>query len=166
MGNYLQYNRFDLANGPGVRNSLFVAGCSLHCKGCWNPESWNRNNGYPFTDNMLHTIISDLNHPAVQGLSVLGGEPFENLDILCPLLKNVKKQYGEEKNVWVWSGYEWAEILNDPEKNQVLDFVDVLVAGRFVLAERDLTLQFRGSRNQQVIDVKNSIGEKISTLAL
>lgn len=115
---------------------------------------------------MLQTIISDLNHPAVQGLSVLGGEPFENLDILCPLLKNVKKQYGEDKNVWVWSGYEWAEILNDPEKNQVLDFVDVLVAGRFVLAERDLTLQFRGSRNQQVIDVKKSIGEKISTLAL
>lgn len=157
MSNYMQYERFGAHNGEGMRSSVFFSGCSLHCKGCWNPSSWNPRNGEPFTQEVIDKIIKGLDHPAISGLSLLGGEPFENLDGAIPLAVQCRERYGKDKTIWSWSGYTFEQIIDDPNKLELLKLVDVLVEGRFVLAERDTSLQFRGSTNQRVLDVKKSL---------
>lgn len=157
MVNYLQYTQFDTANGYGVRSSIFWAGCSLHCKGCWNPESWNPRNGKPYTQETENLIISGLAHPAIEGLSMLGGEPFENLEGSIPLATAVRKTYGDTKTIWSWSGYTIEEILNNPERIELLQKIDVLVDGRFILSKRDTSLEFRGSQNQRIINVPQTL---------
>ena len=160
MSNYMQYERFDTANGEGVRSSVFFSGCSLHCEGCWNPSSWNPRKGEPFTQDVIDKILKDLEHPAISGLSLLGGEPFENLDGAIPLVTQCRNYYGNNKTIWSWSGYTFEQIIADPEKLELLKLIDVLVEGRFVLAKRDTNLQFRGSTNQRVLDVKKSLANR------
>lgn len=157
MGNFMQYQKFDTANGEGVRSSIFFSGCSLRCLGCWNPRSWNPRNGQPFTQETINEVLEGLEHQAIDGLSLLGGEPFENLDSTVPLAEQLRRKFGNTKTIWSWSGYTFEQILEDEEKVKLLKNLDVLVEGPFVLAERDLSLRFRGSRNQRVLDVQKSL---------
>lgn len=157
MSNYMQYQQFDVANGKGVRSSVFFSGCSLRCLGCWNPKSWNPKNGEPFTQQTIDEVLKGLEHEAISGLSILGGEPFENLDGTVALASQFREKFGDSKNIWVWSGYSLSQILEDSEKLELLKLADVLVEGRFVLAQRNLSLQFRGSTNQRVLDVRQTL---------
>ena len=156
--NYADYKKLDFLNGTGVRNSLFTSGCKHACKGCFNASAWNFDFGKPFTQETEDMIINDLQVKDyhVQGLSLLGGEPFEHAERLTKLLKRVREEC-QGKDVWCWSGYVFEEIIADPIKFEMLKYIDVLVDGKFVLEQRDLTLKFRGSSNQRIIDVNKSI---------
>lgn len=146
--NYAGIKKVDIANGPGVRVSLFVSGCRNHCRGCFNPETWDFNYGDPFTKETEDEIIAALRSSWIQGLSILGGEPTEeeNEKVLIPFLERVRREL-PEKDIWLYSGYTW-EMLQSEE---ILTLVDVLVDGPFLLEQKDAGLAFRGSRNQRII---------------
>lgn len=154
---------FDIANGNGVRVSLFVSGCQRHCRGCFQPETWDFHYGKEFTAETEAQILKALEPPFVQGLSVLGGDPFElsNQASLAPFLKKVRTAM-PDKDIWVWSGYVFDEDLQPggsrygQHTDSMLDCIDVLVDGPFMEQKKDITLQFRGSSNQRLIDVKKS----------
>ena len=161
--NYGNIKECDIANGPGVRVSLFVSGCRHHCKGCFNEETWDFQYGNPYTEETEETIINLLKAGYIQGLSLLGGEPFEpeNQHELVKLLRRVRETY-PEKGIWCYSGYLYdvdmvsgGRVYTDVTE-EMLSYLDVLVDGRFVEAQKDVTLHFRGSRNQRIIDVKKS----------
>ena len=149
--NYAEIKKVDIANGPGVRVSLFVSGCRNHCPGCFNPETWNFSYGKPFTRETEDEIIEALRPSWIQGLSILGGEPTEeeNAAVLIPFLKRVRAAL-PDKDIWLYSGYTY-EALRDKE---ILTLADVLVDGPFLLEQKDAGLAFRGSRNQQIIDLR------------
>ena len=149
--NYAEIKKVDIANGPGVRVSLFVSGCRNHCKGCFNPETWDFDYGRPFTRETEDEIIEALRPSWIQGLSILGGEPTEeeNAAVLIPFLKRVRAVL-PDKDIWLYSGYIY-EALRDKE---LLTLADVLVDGPFLLEQKDAGLAFRGSRNQRIIDLK------------
>ena len=149
--NYAEIKRVDIANGPGVRVSLFVSGCRNHCKGCFNPETWDFDYGRPFTTETEDEIIEALRPSWIQGLSILGGEPTEeeNAAVLIPFLKRVRAAL-PDKDIWLYSGYTY-EALRDKE---ILSLADVLVDGPFLLEQKDAGLAFRGSRNQRIIDLR------------
>ncbi|MCO7176374.1 anaerobic ribonucleoside-triphosphate reductase activating protein [Sporolactobacillus kofuensis] len=156
--NYADYKRFDFLNGTGIRHSLFVSGCHFHCKGCWNAVAWNPQFGQLYTDEMENKIIDDLNLPEidVQGLSLLGGEPFDHPKTLTKLVKRVNRECAG-KDIWSWTGFRFEDLLHDPDRREMLEHIDVLVDGQFDLAQRNLKLKFRGSANQRVINVKESL---------
>jgi anaerobic ribonucleoside-triphosphate reductase activating protein len=164
--NYATIKTHDIANGPGVRVSLFVSGCTHHCKGCFNPETWNFNYGDPYTPEVEEKLLEALSPWYIRGLSLLGGEPFEpqNQPALVELVKKVKRLY-PEKTIWCYSGYDFekdilAGRLGDWDTtNELIRHIDVLVDGEFVEAKKDLSLRFRGSSNQRVIDVPKSLEE-------
>lgn len=151
-----------MANGPGFRVSIFVSGCRNHCEGCFNKETWGFSYGKPFEE-YRDFILKELKRPYIDGLTVLGGEPFEpeNQEGLAPFLEEVKKKL-PDKTIWCYTGYTLdKDLLPGGRKNtkyteRMLACIDVLVDGRFILAERDITLKFRGSRNQRLIDIKKS----------
>ena len=149
--NYAEIKKVDIANGPGVRVSLFVSGCRNHCKGCFNPETWDFDYGRPFTRATEDEIIEALRPSWIQGLSILGGEPTEeeNAAVLIPFLKRVRAAL-PDKDIWLYSGYTY-EALRDKE---ILSLADVLVDGPFLLEQKDAGLAFRGSRNQRIIDLR------------
>ena len=149
--NYAEIKKVDIANGPGVRVSLFVSGCRNHCKGCFNPETWDFDYGRPFTRATEDEIIKALRPSWIQGLSILGGEPTEeeNAAVLIPFLKRVRAAL-PDKDIWLYSGYTY-EALRDKE---ILTLADVLVDGPFLLEQKDAGLVFRGSRNQRIIDLR------------
>ena len=149
--NYAGIKKNDIANGPGVRVSLFVSGCRNHCPGCFNPETWDFNYGEPFTRKTEKEIIKALRPSWIQGLSILGGDPMEpeNQKALLPLLKRIRVMC-PGKDVWLYTGYTY-EAVRDSE---ILKWVDVLVDGPFIEAEKDISLAFRGSRNQRIILLK------------
>ena len=149
--NYAEIKKVDIANGPGVRVSLFVSGCRNHCKGCFNPETWDFDYGRPFTRATEDEIIKALRPSWIQGLSILGGEPTEeeNAAVLIPFLKRVRAAL-PDKDIWLYSGYTY-EALRDKE---ILTLADVLVDGPFLLELKDAGLAFRGSRNQRIIDLR------------
>ena len=149
--NYAEIKKVDIANGPGVRVSLFVSGCRNHCKGCFNPETWDFDYGRPFTTETEDEIIEALRPSWIQGLSILGGEPTEeeNAAVLIPFLKRVRAAL-PDKDIWLYSGYTY-EALRDKE---ILTLADVLVDGPFLLELKDAGLAFRGSRNQRIIDLR------------
>lgn len=149
--NYAEIKKVDIANGPGVRVSLFVSGCRNHCKGCFNPETWDFDYGRPFTRETEDEIIEALRPSWIQGLSILGGEPTEeeNAAVLIPFLKRVRAVL-PNKDIWLYSGYTY-EVLRDKE---ILTLADVLVDGPFLLELKDAGLAFRGSRNQRIIDLR------------
>ena len=161
--NYGEIKKTDIANGLGVRVSLFVSGCPHHCKGCFNSQTWDFNYGKPFDGNVQDEIINLLAPSYINGLTLLGGEPMvpENQKALLPFLKRVRKTY-PEKDIWCYSGYVFEdEILkgdaNIPETKEFLSLIDVLVDGRFEEDKKNITLKFRGSENQRIIDVKKSL---------
>lgn len=162
--NYAAIKNCDIANGPGVRVSLFVSGCTHHCKGCFNEVAWDFHYGQPFTQETIDSILDMLKPAYVKGLTLLGGEPFEpqNQPAIVELLRRVKVAY-PEKSIWSFSGYLFDRDilpgrLGDPEvTKEFLSYLDVLVDGPFVEAKKDLTLRFRGSSNQRLIDVPASL---------
>ena len=158
--NYADIKYCDVANGKGVRVSLFVSGCTHHCKGCFNEETWNFHYGKPFTEETEKQVLDYLDKSYIAGLSLLGGEPFEpeNQVVLKGLLAKIKNTY-PEKDIWCYSGYTYETDLAEggavhtEDTDEMLSYIDVLVDGEFVEAERDLTLQFRGSRNQRILQL-------------
>lgn len=157
-GYIADYKPFMFVDGEGVRCSIYVSGCLFACKGCFNRAIQNFKYGTPYTKELEDQIISDLSHDYVQGLTLLGGEPFLNTGVCLQLVKRVRQEFGESKDIWAWSGYTFEELLLESEdKLELLSLVDVLVDGRFELDKRDLTLQFRGSSNQRIIDVDKSL---------
>lgn len=162
--NYATIKNCDIANGPGVRVSLFVSGCTHHCKGCFNEVAWDFDYGEPFTQATIDSILDMLRPDFVKGITLLGGEPFEpqNQPALVDLLRQIRAKY-PQKSVWAFSGYLFDKDilpgkLGDPEiTREFLSYVDVLVDGRFVEEKKDLTLRFRGSSNQRLINVPESL---------
>jgi len=164
--NYATIKKHDVANGPGIRVSLFVSGCTHHCKNCFNQEAWDFKYGNEFTEEKLNEIIEALKPSYISGLSLLGGEPFElvNQKGILPLVKKVRELY-PNKNIWCYSGYLYDEqILNGKFKDnettkELINNIDILVDGKFVDELKDPKLRFRGSSNQRIIDVKKSLKE-------
>lgn len=152
---YGQIREFDVANGPGIRVSFFVTGCSHNCYNCFNQEYQNFNYGELWEKDTTKKLIDYLKKDQIAGLSVLGGEPFQNAEDLREVLIDVKKEV--DKPIWIWSGFTLDQILEDPEKEALLEEIDVLVDGKFVERLKDLSLKFRGSSNQRIIDVKNTL---------
>ena len=161
---YGEIKKCDIANGEGVRVSLFVSGCTHHCPGCFNQDTWDFSYGNEYTDKTEKEILDALSPGYVNGLSLLGGEPFEpqNQKVLVQLLRKVKERY-PEKNIWCYTGYLYdRELLSESRArcehtDEMLSMIDVLVDGRFVEALKDIRLVFRGSSNQRIIDVKKSL---------
>ena len=152
--NYASIKPLDIANGPGIRVSLFVSGCRNRCKGCFNPETWSFDYGQEFTGETLLELVKLIDNPNVRGLSILGGDPFEpeNIEVvteICHILKFLRPN----KDIWVWTGYDFEDIIEYP----IMKFIDVLVDGRFEEDKKDLRLCYRGSWNQRVIDIKKSL---------
>ena len=149
--NYASIKPWDIANGPGVRVSLFVSGCTHHCKDCFNPETWDFAYGQPFTKETEDEIIVALRPSWIQGISILGGEPCEeeNERVLIPFLKRVKQE-SPNSDTWLFSGYTY-EMLQGEE---ILRYVDVLVDGPFLLEQKDISLAFRGSQNQRILRLR------------
>ena len=153
---YADYKLYDIANGPGVRLSLFTQGCPHHCPGCFNPETWDFNGGKEYTLETTMEIIEHCKKPQISGLSILGGEPFaQKMSTLTALLALYKDHVG--KPVWVWTGYTIEELAKDPINLAVLSLIDVLVDGPFIEAKKNIRLVHRGSSNQRVIDVKKTL---------
>lgn len=162
--NYATIKKYDVANGPGVRVSLFVSGCTHHCPGCFNPETWDFNFGKPFDSDVMNEILEAIQPSYIHGFTLLGGEPFEyvNQQGVLPLLKEIKNRF-PNKGIWCFTGYDFEkDILGDmvnkwPETSEMLSYIDVLVDGEFVEAKRNLSLRFRGSENQRLIKVAESL---------
>ena len=162
--NYASIKDCDIANGPGVRETQIVSGCTHHCKGCFNQEAWDFNYGQPFTQETIDQILNILKPSYVRGLTLLGGEPFEpqNQGPIVELLRQIKAVY-PEKSIWAFSGFLFdrdilSGRLGDWETTkEYLSYLDVLVDGPFVEAKKDLMLRFRGSSNQRLIDVPKSL---------
>lgn len=152
---YGQIRQYDIANGSGIRSTIFVTGCRRACPECFNKEYQNFQAGRLWTDKETKQIIAWLQDSNVAGLTLLGGEPMENAADLAEVVKAVRAEIS--KSVWVYSGYLWEEILRDPEKKALLELCDVLVDGPFVNALKDPRLRFRGSSNQRVIAVAESL---------
>ena len=162
--NYATIKNCDIANGPGVRVSLFVSGCTHRCKGCFNAVAWDFDYGEPFTQDTIDTILSMLAPDYIRGLTLLGGEPFEpqNQAAIVELLRQVKSKY-PQKSIWAFSGYLFdRDILSRrlgpwDITREILSYLDVLVDGPFVEEKKNLSLRFRGSENQRLIDVPSSL---------
>ncbi len=168
---YADIKKADVANGIGVRISLFVSGCTHHCKGCFNEEAWDFHYGNEFTEREIDKILDLMNHPYIAGLTLLGGEPLEHVNQqgILPLLRKVKEKF-PDKNIWCYSGYTFEkDILGRMYKEweetpELLSYIDVLVDGKFEEDKKDIKLRFRGSSNQRIIDVKKSLKENKTVL--
>ena len=159
--NYAQLRPIDVANGPGVRVSLFVSGCTHACPGCFNPEAWDFGYGQPFTQTEAEQVLAALAKPYVKGFSLLGGEPFHprNQEAVLSLVRQVRERF-PDKDIWCYTGYLYEDILSGrvgEHGRALLEQLDVLVDGPFIEAQKDLTLRFRGSANQRIIDVPASL---------
>lgn len=159
---YSTIKHFDVANGPGIRVSLFVSGCRHACKGCFNEEIWSFDVGQEFDENTIEEIVKSLDREFIRGLTLLGGEPLDpkNQEWVCKLVKEVKKRL-PNKTIWCYSGFTYEYIINYmykklPYTEELLSFCDVLVDGKFMIDLLDLKLQFRGSANQRVIDLRKT----------
>lgn len=170
--NYGNIKFLDIADGPGIRTSLFVSGCNHHCKGCFQPETWDFSFGKEFTSETEQTIIDSLRPAHVNGLTVLGGEPFEpqNQRVLVGFLKRVREIY-PDLSIWTYSGFTWEELKGKvPARcrcevtDEMLSYIDILVDGRFVESKRNLSLMFRGSENQRVLDLRKSEAEGVPVM--
>lgn len=154
---YNKIRKMDIANGPGVRVSVFMQGCSFHCKNCFNPETHDFNGGKEFTDEVIEHILDLCDKDYIEGLSILGGEPMHptNIDGTAKLAKAFKERF-PNKNVWVWSGFLFDKNLKDTE---AVKYIDVLVDGQYVDELHNPLLKWKGSSNQRVIDVQQSLKE-------
>lgn len=154
----------DIANGEGIRVTLFVSGCRHHCKNCFNPETWNFDYGNMFDQTVEDLILSYLDHDFIKGLTLLGGEPMEpeNQEGLLPLVNSVRKKFGNTKNIWCYTGFVYDKDLvvggraHTKYTDELLSNIDVLVDGPFIESLKNLSLNFRGSSNQRIIDLKKT----------
>lgn len=156
--NSVIYN--DIVNGEGQRISLFVQGCSHHCKDCFNKElGWDFNGGQEFTKDKLDEImmVFKLYNNGYNGLSLLGGEPFQNLELSNLLVNTFRQEFKNTKTIWIWSGYTFEQLIQDDNKLELLKNCDILVDGKFDTELKDLTLKFKGSSNQRIINVQESL---------
>ncbi len=164
--NYASIKKTDVANGPGVRVSLFVSGCTHHCKGCFNSETWDFHYGEPYTEEVEKEILAALSPDFIQGLTVLGGEPMEdaNRPAVLGLLRKVRETY-PKKDIWCYTGYEYEKDLQrwisegKQDVEEILKCLDVLVDGEFVEEKKNLSLKFRGSENQRLIDIPATLAQ-------
>lgn len=162
--NYADIKKIDVANGEGARVSVFVSGCNHHCKGCFNQCAWDFNYGKKFTEKEEQQIIDYMNHDYISGLSILGGEPLEpkNQEGLLPLVKKVKEKF-PNKDIWCYTGFDFEKDVvgkmakNNETTRELLKYIDIIVDGKFEEDKKDLKLQFRGSSNQKIVDVKKSL---------
>lgn len=162
---YAAIKKNDIANGEGIRTSLFVSGCRNRCKNCFQPETWAFDYGAPFTDNVAREIFETFENPVLRGLTVLGGEPMEpeNQAALLPFLREFKERF-PDKTVWLYTGNLYEEFCGEPGSHpkclditaELLSFVDILVDGRFIEEQKSLGLRFRGSKNQRIIDMNKT----------
>ena len=150
---YATIRRQDIQNGPGIRTSIFVQGCAFHCRECFNSETWPFEGGKEFTQKEMNLLMELSDKHFIVGLSVLGGEPLHpyNIDTVIDICRTFKEKF-KDKSIWLWSGYRYEEIVN----KDILDYIDVLIDGRFMYDLWDFKLMYRGSRNQRVIDVKKT----------
>ena len=164
--NYADIKRIDVANGEGVRVSIFVSGCNHHCKGCFNECAWDFNYGNKFTEKQEEEVLKDLDHDYISGLTLLGGEPLEpaNQEGLLPLVKKAKEKFPDKK-IWCYTGFDFEkDVVEKMAKNsdttkELLKYIDVMVDGKFEEDKKDLKLKFRGSSNQRILDVQESLKE-------
>ncbi len=162
--NYGRILKNDIANGPGVRTSLFVSGCTHHCRECFNPETWDFSYGKEYTTKEEGEIIASLLPRYIRGLTILGGEPFEppNQEAVFGLIQRVRKDI-PGKDIWIFSGYDWEELTDEDHPvrtaytDRILGMIDIIVDGEFHIEEKDISLRFRGSANQRIIDVKKTL---------
>lgn len=161
--NYGEIKYYDIANGPGVRTSLFVSGCRNRCEDCFNRETWAFDFGKPFTEETENAIVESLKPDYIAGLTVLGGEPFEkeNQPEVLKLVKRVRKEF-PNKTIWIFSGFTYEELIGGSRAsgetaNEILSVCDVLVDGRFDKSKKNISLKFRGSENQRIIDLKPTL---------
>ena len=163
---YAKIKRFDIANGVGIRTSVFVSGCSNKCKGCFNQELWDKDYGQEFTDETIKEILDSIDKPYIDGLSILGGGPLEyyNLEMVNKLIVEFRKRFGFNKSIWMWTGYLLEDIINDDRRWEVVRKLDYLVDGPFIQKKKNLKLKYRGSENQRIIDMQNS--QTFNTLIL
>ena len=152
---YNKIRKMDISNGPGVRVSIFFQGCHFHCKGCFNSETWDFNGGKEFNDEVINHVLDLCQNEVIGGLSILGGEPLnpKNIEGATKLAKAFKEKY-PDKTIWLWSGYLFEEYI----KNQdIVNYLDVLVDGRFDITKSNPSLKYKGSSNQRVIDMKKTL---------
>lgn len=152
---YNKIRKMDISNGPGVRVSIFFQGCAFHCKGCFNPETWDFDGGKEFNDEVINHILDLCNNDVISGISILGGEPLnpKNIEGSTKLAKTFKEKY-PNKTIWLWSGYLFDEYIYDKE---IVNYLDVVVDGQFKIELSNPILHYKGSSNQRVIDVQKSI---------
>ena len=158
------YKPFVIVDGEGVRCSVYLSGCLFHCRNCFSPATWRFDAGFPYTDEFEETVIHDISQPYVQGLTLIGGEPMANTPTAIRLAKRFRREFGHDKDIWCWTGFTWEELHRHdetPDKLELLSYVDILVDGRFMDTLKNPLLQFRGSSNQRIIDVKKSTPENI-----
>lgn len=156
----MEINPESVTDGEGVRVVLYVSGCRMDCKGCHNPQSHDFNSGIPFTEETMQEILLELTKPYISGISLSGGHPLDpqNTDDVLKIVKRVKMVF-PNKTIWIYSGYVWEDIVTNPKFAEIMRYCDVLVDGAYIDELRDLTLQFRGSSNQRIIDIKKSLAE-------
>lgn len=161
--NYSGIKYTDMINGEGIRVSLFVSGCSHRCIDCFNSDTWNPNYGSPFTEDVENEILSYFKKydKSIKGLSLLGGDPtyIDNIDPLISFIKKFKEEF-PKKDIWIWSGFTFESILNNPKLLSLIELCDILVDGKFNKDEKNLNLKWRGSKNQRVIDIQKSLKSK------
>lgn len=159
---YASILKCDTANGTGFRVSLFVSGCGRKCPNCFNPEAQNPDYGKPFDDKAKQKIFSELDKPYCKGLSLLGGDPMsvlsDNRQVVISLCKEVKEKY-PEKDIWMWTGYKYEELLADETAREIFDYIDYVVDGPFVEEKKDLSLRFCGSSNQRILKLHPELME-------
>lgn len=154
--NYSKIRKFDVSNGPGIRTTLFVSGCTNNCDGCFNKDLQDFNYGEKWTKETEEEFIGYVKNPNIKGVNILGGEPMDQIQDkdLINLLKRIKEE--TKKSIWLWSGYLYEDIIKNEERLSILSFVDVLIDGRFEIDKRNISLKYRGSSNQRIIDVLKS----------
>lgn len=154
---YAKIRKQDISNGPGNRISIFVQGCNHHCKGCFNPETWNFSDGHLWNRRIQTLFVELANDRDIAGFSILGGEPLQQGKEMLELVKAIKEQYGDKKSIWMWTGYVY-EDLDDLQK-EIISYIDVLVDGPFIESQKSLNRRFKGSLNQRIIDVKETLNK-------
>ena len=156
--NYEKIDKCSVSNGLGVRTVLWISGCNIHCKNCHNQSTWDFNSGIPFTDDTMQEILYDLSKPYIKGLTLSGGHPLDpiNAPEVLKIVKRVKMVF-PNKDIWIYTGYVWEDIIKDDTLKEILKYTDVLVDGAYIDELRDISLAFRGSSNQRIIDVQKTL---------
>ena len=156
--NYHNIKTDDMLNGDGLRVTCWISGCDLKCPKCYNPQTWDFNSGIPFTEDTMQEILYDLSKPYIKGLTLSGGHPLDPLNApeVLKIVKRIKMVF-PNKDIWIYSGYVWENIIKDETLKEILKYTDVLVDGAYVDELRDISLPFRGSSNQRIINVTQSL---------